>query len=50
MCSDVELSDRRLDITLSKPKVLAKAYRDYHRYAVTIRSSDAPPVSQSVMY
>jgi ADP-ribose pyrophosphatase len=46
MCSDVELSDRRLDITLSKPKVLAKAYRDYHRYAVTIRSCDAPPVSQ----
>src|SRR5262249_1124408 len=34
------------NITLSEPKVLAKAYRDYHRYRVTIRPEDAPPVLQ----
>ena len=41
-----ELADQPADIDLSQPKVLAKAYRDYHRYQVTIRPLDAPPVSQ----
>ena len=42
----VELADRPADVTLSRPKVLASAYRDYHRYRVTIRPQDAAPVSQ----
>src|SRR5262245_51120295 len=41
-----ELSDRPLDVVLSKPTVLVKGYYDYHRYAVTITSKDTPPVSQ----
>jgi ADP-ribose pyrophosphatase len=41
-----ELADRPAEITLSQPKVLASAYRDYHRYHVTIRPHGAPPVSQ----
>ena len=41
-----KLADRPFNITLSEPKVLAKAYRDYHRYRVTIRPEDAPPVLQ----
>jgi len=41
-----ELADRPVNITLSQPKVLANAYRDYHRYRATIRPQDAPPVSQ----
>lgn len=40
------VADRPVDIALSQPKVLAKAYRDYHRYLVTIRYRDVPPVSQ----
>lgn len=41
-----ELADRPANIILSQPKVLAKAYRDYLRYLVTIRPADAPPISQ----
>ena len=41
-----ELADRPVNITLSQPKVLASAYRDYHRYRATVRSHDAPPVLQ----
>ena len=41
-----ELADWPADVTLSQPKMLARAYRDYHRYRVTIRSQDAAPVSQ----
>ena len=41
-----ELADQPADIDLSQPTLLAKAYRDYHRYQVTIRPLDAPPVSQ----
>jgi ADP-ribose pyrophosphatase len=46
MSSYPELSDRPLDVVLSKPTVLVKGYYDYHRYAVTITSKDVPPVSQ----
>jgi ADP-ribose pyrophosphatase len=42
----LELADQPADIALSQPKVLAEAYRDYRRYQVTVRSQDAPPVSQ----
>src|SRR5262249_34523516 len=41
-----KLADQPFNITFSEPKVLAKAYRDYHRYRVTIRPEDAPPVLQ----
>lgn len=41
-----ELADKPADISLSEPKILAKAYRDYHRYQVTVRSQDAPWFSQ----
>src|SRR5690349_13925629 len=41
-----KLSDQPADISLSQPKVLAKAYRDYHRYEVTVRPKDAPSFSQ----
>ena len=41
-----ELADQPADISLSEPKMLAKAYRDYHRYQVTVRSQDAPSFSQ----
>ena len=46
MSSYVELSDRPLDVTLSKPKVLVEGYYDYHRYTITITWKGAPPVSQ----
>src|SRR5262249_39078819 len=45
MSSYAELSDRPLNITLSKPTVLANGYRDYHRYVATINCKDAPPIS-----
>lgn len=41
-----ELADRPVRVTFSEPKILAKGYRDYHRYQVTVRSQDAPPFSQ----
>ena len=41
-----ELADQPAEIDLSQPKLLAKAYRDYHRYQVTLRPLDAGPVSQ----
>jgi len=41
-----ELANQPADISLSEPKMLAKAYRDYHRYQVTVRSQDAPSFSQ----
>src|SRR5262245_5996333 len=41
-----ELADQPADIVLSEPQLLAKAYRDYHRYQVTVRSQDAPSFSQ----
>jgi len=41
-----ELADQPADISLSEPKMLAKAYRDYHRYQVTVRSQHAPSFSQ----
>src|SRR5262245_7752865 len=46
MSSYPELSDRPLNVTISKPTVLVKGYYDFHRYAVTITSKDTPPISQ----
>ena len=31
---------------MSRPKLLARAYRDYHRYGVTVASGDHRPVTQ----
>src|SRR5262249_51038229 len=40
-----ELADLPADVVVSRPQVLAKAYRDYHRYSVTLKG-DAGPVVQ----
>ncbi len=41
-----DLVDLPADVSVSRPKVLARAYRDYHRYGVTVASSDHRPVTQ----
>src|SRR5262249_31762676 len=41
-----ELADLPADVVVSRPQVLAKAYRDYHRYSVTLER-DAAPVVQA---
>src|SRR5215470_14034714 len=46
MHSHGELADQSADIDLSQPQLLAKAYRDYQRYQVTIKSQGAPSFSQ----
>ena len=46
MASYTDLWDCPLAVTLSKPTVLVKAYYDYRRYAVSIKTKDAPPFLQ----
>lgn len=46
MGEDRELADRAADVTLSPPETLAKGYRDYLRYRVTIKGADGAPVKQ----
>jgi hypothetical protein len=41
-----ELGDLPADIVLSRPYLLAKAYRDYHRYSVTLKGKDSPVVQE----
>src|SRR5689334_16864743 len=41
-----ELADLPADIILSPPQVLAKAYRDYHRYHVTVKDGTDPVVQE----
>lgn len=41
-----ELADLSADIVLSRPQVLAKAYRDYHRYNVTLKGNDGALVQE----
>jgi len=41
-----ELADLPADIELSPPQVLAKGYRDYHRYHVTLQGKDGPVVQE----
>jgi ADP-ribose diphosphatase len=41
-----ELVDLSADIVLSRPYLLAKAYRDYHRYSVTLKGKDSPVVQE----
>ena len=46
MTSRHDLADLPADVSVSRPKILARAYRDYHRYGVTVASSDHRPVTQ----
>jgi ADP-ribose pyrophosphatase len=41
-----ELADLPADVFLSRPQMLAKAYRDYHRYNVTLQDKDGPVVQE----
>jgi len=41
-----ELADLPADIALSRPQILAKAYRDYHRYSLTLQGKDGPVVQE----
>ena len=41
-----DLVDLPADIVLSPPQILAKGYRDYNRYRVTLRAEDLSPVTQ----
>jgi ADP-ribose pyrophosphatase len=41
-----DLADLPADASVSRPKLLARAYRDYHRYGVTVASGDHRPVTQ----
>jgi ADP-ribose pyrophosphatase len=41
-----DLVDLPADVSVSRPKILARAYRDYHRYGVAVASSDHRPVTQ----
>ena len=41
-----DLVDLPADVSVSRPKILARAYRDYHRYGMTVASSDHRPVAQ----
>jgi ADP-ribose pyrophosphatase len=41
-----ELADLPADAFLSRPQMLAKAYRDYHRYNVTLQDKDGPVVQE----
>jgi ADP-ribose pyrophosphatase len=42
-----ELTDRPAELTLSAPELLAKGYRDYQRYRLTLRADDGSQVSQT---
>jgi ADP-ribose pyrophosphatase len=41
-----ELADLPADVAASRPEVLARAYRDYHRYSVTLMDDDGPVVQE----
>ena len=41
-----ELVDLPADVSVSRPKILARAYRDYCRYGMTVASGDHRPVMQ----
>jgi len=46
MTSRRDIVDLPGDVSVSRPKVLAKAYRDYHRYGVTLASDGHRTVTQ----
>jgi ADP-ribose pyrophosphatase len=41
-----ELADLSADVVVSRPQVLAKAYRDYHHYSVTLKGDTGPLVQK----
>lgn len=41
-----ELADLPANVTFSPPRILAKAYRDYCHYSVTLRAEDGAQVAQ----
>ena len=41
-----DLVDLPADVSVSQPQLLAKAYRDYSRYNVTLRGEDHRPLAQ----
>ena len=41
-----DLADLPADIAVSPPRLLAKAYRDYHRYSMTLKGEDPPVVQE----
>ena len=46
MSKRADLGDLPADVSVSRPKILARAYRDYHRYGLTVASGDHRPVTQ----
>jgi ADP-ribose pyrophosphatase len=46
MPSRRDLVDLPADVSVSWPKILARAFRDYHRYGVTVASGGHRPVTQ----
>ncbi len=44
-----ELADRPADVALSRPELLAKGYRDYWRYRLTLRDGDAIAQQRDVL-
>jgi len=47
MADDRELADRPADVSLSPAELLAKGYRPYQRYHVTLRGPDGEAVAQT---
>jgi ADP-ribose pyrophosphatase len=47
MSKPSELADQVADIELARPDTLAKGYRDYLRYRLTIAGADGKPVAQT---
>lgn len=43
---DRDIADRAADVALSEPELLAKAYRDYARYHLTLKDADGAPIEQ----
>jgi ADP-ribose pyrophosphatase len=43
---DRELADLSADVALSQPELLAKGYRDYQRYRLTLTGAEGAPVAQ----
>jgi ADP-ribose pyrophosphatase len=47
MADERELADRPADVSLSPPELLAKGYRPYQRYRLTLRGVDGGAVMQT---
>jgi ADP-ribose pyrophosphatase len=44
---DRDLADLAADVALSQPELLAKGYRDYQRYRLTLTGMDGTPLTQT---